>query len=73
MLHFDRKVLCKLMGTTHTIRRKSGKLKEVELTRSIAIKAFCTECLGYESHPKDCESYHCPLWPFRGKTNINLR
>ena len=61
------------MGKKHTIRRKSGKLKEVELTRSLAIKAFCTECLGFETHPGDCESINCPLWPFRGKTTIAFR
>ena len=61
------------MGKKHTIHRKSGKLKEVELTRSLAIKAFCTECLGFETHPKDCESFNCPLWPFRGKTTIAFR
>jgi len=60
-------------GKKHTIRRKSGKLKNVELTRSLAIKAFCTECLGYEGHPKDCECFNCPLWPFRGKTTIAFR
>ena len=61
------------MAIKHTVRRKSGKLKEVQLTRSTAIKAFCTECLGWEIHPKDCESYNCPLWPFRGKTNLTAR
>ena len=61
------------MAIKHKIRRKNGKLKEVDLTRSLSIKAFCTECLGWETHPKDCESYNCPLWPFRGKTNLTVR
>ena len=61
------------MAVKHTVRRKSGKLKEVQLTRSSAIKAMCTECLGWETHPKECESYNCPLWPFRGKTNLTAR
>ena len=61
------------MAIKHAVRRKSGKLKEVQLTRSSAIKAMCTECLGWETHPKDCESYNCPLWPFRGKTNLTAR
>jgi len=43
------------------------------LTRSLAIKAFCTECLGFETHPKDCESVNCPLYLFRGKTTIAFR
>jgi hypothetical protein len=41
---------------------------EVELTRATAIKAFCSECLGWETHPRDCTSTHCPLYPFRGRT-----
>ena len=61
------------MAIKHTIRKKSGKLKNVELTRSLAIKAFCTECLGFETHPKDCTSVNCPLYPFRGKTTIAFR
>ena len=61
------------MATKHTINTKSGKLKNVGLTRSLAMKAFCTECLGYETHPKDCTSVHCPLYPFRGKTTIAFR
>ena len=61
------------MAVKHKVRRKNGKLKEVQLTRSSAIKTFCTECLGWEIHPKDCESYNCPLWPFRGKTNLTAR
>ena len=62
------------MGIKHKVRRKNGKLKEIDMPRSIAIKAFCTECMGYgEVHPNDCESYNFPLWPFRGKTNLTLR
>ena len=61
------------MGIKHKVRRKNGKFKEVDLTRSLAIKAFCTQCLGWETHPKDCDSRECPLWPFRGKTNITVR
>jgi hypothetical protein len=53
----------------HTIRTKNGNLKEVTLIRSLAIKAFCTECLGFgEDDPKNCTSIYCPLYPFRGKT-----
>ena len=62
------------MAIKHKIKRKSGKLKEVNLTRSLAIKAFCTKCMGFgEVHPKDCTSVNCPLYPYRGKTNLTLR
>lgn len=52
----------------HTIRSNLGNPIEVTLTRSLAVKVFCTECLGYgEENPKNCSSLLCPLWPFRGK------
>ena len=54
----------------HEIMSKKGVLKEVNLTPSKAIKAFCTACLGYETHPRDCTSRKCPLYVFRGKTQI---
>lgn len=59
----------------HQIRHKnSGYNENIKLvtvdkwTRSKAIKAFCTECLGYETHPKDCTSVNCALYTFRGKS-----
>ena len=59
------------MRTKHTIRKAPhGGTIEVELTRTTAIKAFCTECLGYETHPRKCEATLCPLYPFRGKTTL---
>ena len=61
------------MATKHKIKVRSGKLREVSLTRSMAIKAFCTECLGWEVHPKDCTATECALFPFRGKTNLTVR
>lgn len=60
------------MSTRHTIRKApTGRgTVEVELTPAKAIRAFCTECLGWETHPDDCEAVHCPLYPFRGKTTL---
>lgn len=60
------------MAVKHQVGTKSGGLKEIDITRSLAIKAFCTECMGWD-HPKDCTSVNCPLYPFRGKTNITIR
>lgn len=55
----------------HTIRAKDSGTVEVELTRNRAIKAMCTECLGFgEAHPKDCTDKLCPLFPFRGKIQL---
>jgi len=56
----------------HKIRQKdftwNNQLVECEnYTRSKAIKAMCTECLGFEDHPSSCTSPLCPLFPFRGK------
>jgi len=61
------------MATKHKVRKKDGGLKEVSLTRATAIKAFCTECLGWQTHPRECESYNCTLYPFRGKTNLTIK
>tara|TARA_B100000424_G_scaffold161737_1_gene123873 strand:- start:298 stop:483 length:186 start_codon:yes stop_codon:yes gene_type:complete len=61
------------MSVKHKVKVKDGGLKEINLTRSAAIKAFCTECLGWTMHPKDCISYTCALYPFRGKTNSTLK
>ena len=47
-------------------------VKVTEGGRELAIRLFCTECLGYgEVHPKDCESKDCPLYHFRGKSMLN--
>lgn len=52
----------------HKIRTKSGKLLELELSRALAIKIHCTECMGYEGNPKECGIEECALYPFRGKS-----
>lgn len=55
----------------HIILSNIGNPVEVTLTRSLAIKAHCTECSGFgEFNPKDCPSKMCCLWPFRGKKLI---
>jgi len=61
----------------HTIKHKNygvnGDQQLVDVdhwTRGKAIKAFCTECLGYETHPKECTNVCCALYPFRGKTLV---
>lgn len=50
------------MALQHTIRAKDGGVVEVTLNRTRAIKAMCTECMGYsEANPKDCPAKLCPL------------
>lgn len=35
-------------------------------TKSVAIKAFCRECVGYDrASVTDCTALACALWPFR--------
>jgi hypothetical protein len=53
----------------HRIRTAEGGTKELDhYARRLAIRSHCTECLGWESHPRNCTSLHCALYPFRGKT-----
>ena len=55
--------------TGHTVRTADGGIKHFEsLNRGKAIKLHCTQCLGWETHPKDCTSAQCALFPFRGRT-----
>ena len=59
----------------HTVRSKEyGTTKKVvdidNYTRGKAIKLFCTECLGFEDHPRDCTALKCPLYPFRARTTL---
>lgn len=63
------------MGAAPTLRHRIRAAKgsgtvEVKITRGIAIKAFCTECLGFETHPTDCTVTLCPLYPYRGKSMV---
>jgi hypothetical protein len=59
------------MPVKHTIRAKDGGTVEVTISRSQAIKAMCTECMGFgEGHPKECGAPLCPLFPFRGKIQL---
>ena len=58
---------------THTIRCRTGGDTIVEnYHRAKAIKAMCTECLGYVGDPvDDCTSPKCPLYPFRGRSGVD--
>ena len=63
-----------MQSKKHTIRTKSGEHITIDrLTRSKAIRAMCTECMGFETSPKECTSKYCPLYPWRGKTMINSK
>ena len=56
----------------HTVRHRNGKTTVIDnYTRGKAIKLMCSECMGFESHPKDCTDPLCPLFPYRGITMAN--
>ena len=56
----------------HTVRTSENGRVELDLTPGLAIKLKCVDCMGYESHPKDCTSVLCPLYPYRGKTLLSM-
>lgn len=57
----------------HTIRTKDRGTKTFSYARTLAVRLFCTECLGWETDPKDCTSPLCPLFPFRRRTQSSLK
>jgi hypothetical protein len=61
------------MAVKHTVRTKKGTLKEVEITRNLAIALHCTECMGHEENPALCTSVNCALYPFRKRTRLALK
>lgn len=60
-----------MQRAVHTIRAVNGGTITAELNRGRAIKAMCTECMGFEAHPKECTSTLCPLFPWRGKIRLS--
>lgn len=49
-----------------TIRKKGGGEKSINWTPMSAIRAFCLECLGWNSGDiKGCTDKLCPLYPGR--------
>ena len=58
---------------SHTVRAKDGGKITLRYGRKLAIRLFCTECLGWEDNPRDCTAPLCPLYPFRGSTLASLR
>jgi len=54
---------------THTVRTfNDANITIKNYTRSLAIKVFCVECLGWEGNVKECNNNLSPLFPFRGNT-----
>ncbi len=62
------------MPTSHTVRTRDGYTKAlIPYTRAKAIKVYCTECLGWDLHPRACTDTQCPLFPFRGQSMVTQR
>lgn len=57
----------------HTVRTRDGGTKAIKAGRKQAILLMCVECLGWETHPRDCTSRLCPLYPYRGITHASQR
>ena len=53
----------------HTIRTQHDEHMTYDpYPRSLAIKCFCSECMGWDSDPvTECTSTMCPLFPYRGR------
>lgn len=52
----------------HTVRTSTNGRRELRYGRELAIRLFCTQCLGWEGDPAECTAPLCPLFPFRGLT-----
>ena len=55
------------MAVEHRIRIDGkGNTEKKSLTARKAIRWFCRECMGYETHMvRKCTATRCPLYPFR--------
>ena len=59
---------------SHVVRSADGgRVTFARYTRKLAVKVFCTECLGWEGSPADCTAPLCPLYPFRERTLATMR
>jgi len=58
---------------SHTVGTADrGKITLHPYPKTLAIKAFCCECMGWESNPAECTSPLCALFPYRGRTQKTL-
>jgi len=61
--------MAKAQRVDHIVRsRDGGTLLIKGMTRSLADKLHCTECMGWDTDPADCTDAMCPHFPFRGRT-----
>lgn len=62
--------LRKASRAEHTVRTADNDFVRIpRLTRGLAIRMHCTECLGWQGNAKeDCTDELCCLFPFRGRS-----
>lgn len=62
----------------HTVRHKDGGTVSINhMTKNLAIKLMCTECMGWEGGIRrgkegGCSSSMCPLFPYRGWSLLGI-
>ena len=55
------------------VRGKSGALLSLKRPSPLAaIRMMCTECFGFETHPRECTDKHCPLYTYRGRSTKTM-
>ena len=57
----------------HAVRCADGGYVWLPASWQCAIHAMCTKCKNWETDPKDCTEYTCPLYPYRGLSNKTFR
>lgn len=59
---------------SHTVRTPTGTKTIPRLTKAMAIKLHCTECMGFNTADvARCTSPLCALYPFRKSTRAALK
>ena len=58
----------------HIVFDPAGHLTAIRTySRHKAIWAYCTQCIGDDRHPYECQSQHCLFFPYRGKFRIESK
>ena len=46
--------------------------EKAKTSRKAAMDWFCWECMGYETHPRDCTAPNCPLFKWKPSNRPHL-
>jgi len=62
------------LAIDHKIATKEGSYEWVELTPMKAIRAFCKQCMAWQTQLiEGCTAKHCPLFPYRRGKNKSIK